>query len=79
MQNGHLRERRIAALVADGFEKVELTVPAAALRLGGAKVDIISLRRGPIRGVNLHEPTGRVHVPQTPLSAPNHLNSCYRR
>ncbi|HJR75376.1 MAG TPA: DJ-1/PfpI family protein [Nitrospiraceae bacterium] len=65
MQNGHLRGRRIAALVADGFEKMELTVPAAALRVGGAKVDIISLRRGRIRGVNLHEPAGRVHVDRT--------------
>jgi protease I len=52
-------------LAADGFEKVELTVPVAALRLGGAKVDIISLRRGRIRGVNLHEPASRVHVDGT--------------
>jgi protease I len=65
MQNRHLRGRRIAALVADGFEKIELTVPAAALRMGGATVDIISLRRGRIRGVNLHEPAGRVHVDRT--------------
>jgi protease I len=65
MQHRHLRGRRIAVLAADGFEKVELTVPVAALRLGGAKVDIISLRRGRIRGVNLHEPASRVHVDGT--------------
>lgn len=65
MTLGYLRGRRIAVLAADGFEKVELTVPVAALRLGGAKVDIISLRRGRIRGVNLHEPASRVHVDGT--------------
>ena len=65
MQGGRLRGRRIAVLAADGFEKLELTVPVAALRLAGAKVDIISLRRGRIRGVNLHEPATRVHVDYT--------------
>jgi len=57
-----LEGRRIAVLAADGFEKVELTVPVAALRAAGADVDIISLRRGRIRGVNLHEPATRVSV-----------------
>jgi protease I len=65
MSDNTLKGRRIAVLVADGFEKVELTVPVNALRLQGAKVDIISLRRGRIRGVNLHEPAGRVHVTKT--------------
>jgi protease I len=60
-----LRGRRIAVLAADGFERVELTVPVAALRFAGAKVDVISLRRGRIRGVNLHEPASRVRVDRT--------------
>ncbi|MGA5466707.1 type 1 glutamine amidotransferase domain-containing protein [Mycobacterium sp. NPDC050041] len=60
-----LQGRRIAALVADGFEKVELTVPMRALQLAGAKVDVISLRRGRIRGVNLHMPATRVGVDKT--------------
>ena len=60
-----LRGRRIAALVADGFEKVELTIPRRALQLAGAKVDIVSLRHGRIRGVNLHEPASRVTVTKT--------------
>ena len=62
MQHQSLKGRRIAVLATDGFEKVELTVPVAALRLAGASVDIVSLRRGRIRGVNLHEPASRVHV-----------------
>jgi protease I len=57
-----LEGRRVAVLAADGFEKVELTIPVAALRAEGADVDIISLRKGRIRGVNLHEPASRVRV-----------------
>ncbi|MBV8517946.1 MAG: type 1 glutamine amidotransferase [Acidobacteria bacterium] len=60
-----LKGRRIAVLAADGFEKVELTVPVNALRLSGATCHVISLRHGRIRGVNLHEPASRVHVHAT--------------
>jgi protease I len=60
-----LNGRRIAVLAADGFERVELSIPVTALRLAGAKVDIVSLRRGRIRGVNLHEPARRVRVTKT--------------
>lgn len=61
----HIRRlsgRRIAVLAADGFEKVELVVPLRALQLSGAKVDIVSLRKGRIRGVNLHMPASRIGV-----------------
>ena len=57
-----LSGRKIAVLAADGFEKVELVVPRRALQLAGAKVDIVSLRKGRIRGVNLHMPASRVGV-----------------
>jgi protease I len=60
-----LKGRRIAVLAADGFEKVELTIPVNAMRLAGADVDIVSLRKGRIRGVNLHEPAKRVKVNKT--------------
>jgi len=60
-----LRGKRIAVLAADGFEKVELTIPVKALRMAGADVDIVSLRHGRIRGVNLHEPATRVKVNKT--------------
>ena len=59
---GALKNRRVAVLATDGFEKVELTIPVAALKAAGAEVDIVSLRRGRIRGVNLHEPASRVRV-----------------
>jgi len=60
-----LKGRRIAVLAADGFEKVELTVPVTAMRAAGANVEIVSLRPGRIRGVNLHEPASRVTVDHT--------------
>src|ERR1700759_617089 len=60
-----LRGRKIAALAADGFEKVELTIPMRALQLAGARVDVISLRHGRIRGVNRHMPATRIGVDKT--------------
>jgi len=60
-----LKGRRIAVLAADGFEKVELTVPVHALRAAGAKVDVVSLRKGRIRGLNLNLPAKRVRVDRT--------------
>ncbi|MEK6439262.1 type 1 glutamine amidotransferase domain-containing protein [Pseudonocardia sp. T1-2H] len=64
-----LKGRKIAALAADGFEKVELTIPLRALKLAGAKVDVVSLRHGRIRGVNLHMPASRVGVDKTVAEA----------
>lgn len=60
-----LKGRRIAVLAADGFEKIELAVPVKALQAKGAEVDILSLRAGSIRGVNLHEPADRIRVSRT--------------
>ncbi len=65
IESTRLDGQRIALLAADGFEKVELEVPLKALRLAGATVDVISLRPGRIRGVNMHEPAGKVQVTMT--------------
>ena len=43
---------RVAALVARGFEQVELLEPKQALEAGGAKVDIVSPEQGRVRGWN---------------------------
>ena len=64
-RNGPLAGRRIAVLAVDGFELVELVVPANAMRLAGATVDVISIHPGHIRGMNLHEPAMRVGVDLT--------------
>lgn len=72
-----LSGRNIAALAADGFEKVELVVPLRALQLAGANVDIVSLRRGRIRGVNLHMPASRVGVDKLVTEAdPDAYDDC---
>lgn len=60
-----LKGRRVAVLAADGFEKVELVTPLRILQFAGAKTDVISLRRGRIRGVNLHMPATRIGVDKT--------------
>jgi protease I len=60
-----LKGHRIAVLAADGFEKVELTVPVRALQRAGAAVEVVSLRRGRIRGLNLNLPAARVRVDRT--------------
>jgi protease I len=45
-----LRNKRIAALVENGFEQVELTDPKQALENAGAKVDIVSPQRDKVKG-----------------------------
>src|SRR4051812_42129010 len=65
MGGNRLKGKRIAALAADGFELVELVIPMKAYKKQGATVDVVSLRHGSIRGVNLHEPASRVSVDKT--------------
>jgi protease I len=54
--------KKIGILAGDGFEYAELAIPKAALKAAGAKVEVISLHEGRIRGMNLTEPTRTVHV-----------------
>ena len=65
IRSKRLQGLRVAILAADGFEMVELMVPLLALRAAGATTDVVSLRHGRIRGVNLHEPARRVRVTKT--------------
>ena len=46
---GRLDGKRIAVLVTDGFEEVELTDPVERLRAEGAKTTIVSPKSDPIR------------------------------
>jgi protease I len=57
-----LEGMKVAVLAADGFEQVELTRPAKALEKEGAIVEVISLKPGKIRGMNLHLPGSKVKV-----------------
>lgn len=45
-----LIDRKIAILATDGFEQSELSEPKKALEKAGAEVDIISLKKDPIKG-----------------------------
>ncbi len=45
-----LRGKRIAALVEDGFEQIELTSPRDALQTAGAEVDIVSPKAKRVKG-----------------------------
>jgi protease I len=53
---------RVAALVADGFEQVELTGPKAALEQAGATVEIVSLQPGEVQGFHHFEKGHRFPV-----------------
>jgi protease I len=57
-----LSGKRIAILAADGFEQAELKTPQAALADGGADVTLVSLRRGRIRAMHMHQPGDLVRV-----------------
>jgi protease I len=46
----NISDKRIMILAADGFEQSELQVPKQRLEEAGAKVDIVSLKAGEIRG-----------------------------
>lgn len=48
--NEKLTGKKVAILVADGFEQVEMTEPKKALEQAGAKTTIVSLKSGKVRG-----------------------------
>lgn len=50
-----LNGRKIAILVADGFEQVEMTEPRKALEAAGAKTDLISPDGTEVQGMNHHD------------------------
>lgn len=57
---GRVEGKRVAILVADGFEEVELTSPRAALHQEGAELSIVSPENGAIEA-NRHREKGGSH------------------
>ncbi|MEP6822885.1 MAG: type 1 glutamine amidotransferase domain-containing protein [Chthoniobacterales bacterium] len=49
---GKLDGKKVAILVADGFEQVEMTKPREALKGEGAETTIVSTKSGQIQGMN---------------------------
>ena len=60
--NKDLSGKRIAILVADGFEQVELTEPKRALDEAGARTEIVSPAADKVKGWNHGEWGERFHV-----------------
>ncbi|BBR51975.1 MULTISPECIES: type 1 glutamine amidotransferase domain-containing protein [Pseudomonas] len=60
-----LNGKRVAFLVTDGFEQVELTGPREALERNGAVVDILSDKEGTVRGWNHDKPADEFAVDAT--------------
>ena len=59
--------KRIAILVADGFEQVEMTEPRAALQKAGARVDLISPMSGKVQATQ-HDKKGEQFDVDVPLT-----------
>lgn len=64
-----LNGKRVAFLVTDGFEQVELTGPREALETNGAVIDILSDKEGTVRGWNHDKPADEFAVDATFESA----------
>ena len=62
-----LEGKKIAILVADGFEQIELTAPKEALENAGAEAVIVSPERGNVKGWN-HTDWGDDFKVDEPLS-----------
>lgn len=60
-----LKGKRVAILVTDGFEQVELTGPKEALEEAGATAEIISSSNGEVTGWNHTTPATKFHVDHT--------------
>ncbi|MGF0240424.1 type 1 glutamine amidotransferase domain-containing protein [Rhodococcus sp. IEGM1300] len=60
-----LNGKRVAILVTDGFEQVELTGPKQALEQAGATVEILSDKEGQVKGWNHDKPADDFNVDQT--------------
>ena len=61
--------KKVAILVADGFEQVEMTKPREALNDAGAETKIVSIKSGKVQGVNHDEMGDKFEVDLTLDSA----------
>ena len=65
MAQGTLKGMKVAALVTDLFEQVELTEPKKALESAGAEVHIIAPEAGKVQGANHDEKADEFEVDRT--------------
>lgn len=57
-----LKGRRIAIIVTDGFEQIELSSPCQALEKAGARCIVISPKSGEVQGFRHHDKADRIKV-----------------
>lgn len=62
MGKNTLEGKKVAILVADGFEQEELTGPKEALEAAGAEIEIVSPAEGEVQGWDHDEKAGRFSV-----------------
>jgi protease I len=60
-----LKNKKVAILAADMFERVELEEPRKALEDAGAEVEIVSIHDGEIQGFDHFDPASKVKVDRT--------------
>jgi len=60
-----LKNKKVAILAADMFERVELEEPRKALADAGAETEIVSIHDGEIQGFDHFEPASTVKVDRT--------------
>jgi len=60
-----LKRKKVAFLVADMFEEVELTRPWKALEEAGAELTLVSLQDGEVQGFNHYDKAGSFKVDKT--------------
>ncbi len=60
--NDELEGKRVAILVTDGFEQIEMTSPREALEKAGAKCVLISNKDGKVQGFKHHDKADQFDV-----------------
>lgn len=60
-----LSNKKVAVIVADGFEESEFTKPVEALKGAGAQVDVISLKAGKVKAWSEKDWGGEYNVDKT--------------
>ena len=57
-----LKGKRVAIIVTDGFEQIEMTSPREALDKAGAKTVLVSPKDGEVQGFRHHEKADKFKV-----------------
>ena len=60
-----LRGKRVAIIVTDGFEQIEMTSPREALEKAGAKCVLVAPKEGEVQGFKHHHKADRFKVEMT--------------